>query len=104
MTNKNRQTSHANWKWENKLTPYLFLSSYIYNVKYILRSAEHEVLTYIQLNLNKLNITHDNFPFARSRSLSLLSLKFCICFDFRILISQKRNLGKIRSGEKEVSS
>ena len=30
----------------------------IYSVRYLLRSGEHEVLRYIQLNLNKLNITH----------------------------------------------
>ena len=30
----------------------------IYSVRYILRSVEHEVLRYIQIKLNKLNITH----------------------------------------------
>ena len=35
---------------------YLLLS--IYSVRNILRSDEYQVLRYIQLNLNKLNITH----------------------------------------------
>ena len=30
----------------------------IYSVRYILRSVKHEVLRYVQLNLNKLNTTH----------------------------------------------
>ena len=38
-------------------TLYLLLLSY-YSVRYILRSVEHELLRYIQLHLNKLNITH----------------------------------------------
>ena len=37
---------------------YIYSYQVIYSVRYILRSGEHEVLRYIQLNLNKLNITH----------------------------------------------
>ena len=54
MANKNRQTPHANQKWENNLTTHLLL----YSARYILRSGEQEILRYIQLNLKKLNITH----------------------------------------------
>ena len=70
MSNKNRQTPHANQKRENNLTLYLLLSIYIYiyivyiyiyiytySVKYTLRSVEHKVLRYILLSLNKLNIS-----------------------------------------------
>ena len=55
MSNKNRQTPHANQKRENNLALYLLLSIYIYI--YTLRSVEHNVLRHIPLNLNKLNIT-----------------------------------------------
>ena len=44
----------------------------------------------------------NNFPFARRLRLPLLTLQFCFCFDFRVLISQKKNPGKIQSGEKKV--
>ena len=61
MSNKNRQTPHANQKRENNLALYLLLSIYIYSVIYIyiytLRFVEHKLLRYIPLNLNKLNIT-----------------------------------------------
>ena len=35
----------------------IYIYIYIYSVKYTLRSVEHKVLQYIQLNVNKLNIT-----------------------------------------------
>ena len=54
MSNKNRQTPHANQKRENNLALYLLLSK---RYLYTLRSVEHKVLRYIPLNLNKLNIT-----------------------------------------------
>ena len=54
MTNKNRQTPNANQKI---ILHYIHSYQVMYSVRYILRSCEHEVLRYIQLNLNKLNIT-----------------------------------------------
>ena len=45
----------------------------------------------------------NNSPFARGLSLSLPTLQLCSCFGFRVLISQKKNHGKIRNGEKKVS-
>ena len=58
MSNKNRQTPHANQRRENNLALYLLLSIYVYIALYIyMRSVEHKVLQYIPLNLNKLNIT-----------------------------------------------
>ena len=58
MSNKNRQTPHANQRRENNLALYLPLSIYVYIALYIyMRSVEHKVLQYIPLNLNKLNIT-----------------------------------------------
>ena len=57
MSNKNRQTPHANQKRENTLALYLLSSIYIALYIYTLRNVEHKVLRYILLNLNKLNIT-----------------------------------------------
>ena len=54
MTNKNRQTPNANQKI---ILHYIHSYQVMYSIRYILRSCEHEVLRYIQLNLNKLNIT-----------------------------------------------
>ena len=54
MTNKNRQTPNANQKI---ILHYIHSYQVMYSIWYILRSCEHEVLRYIQLNLNKLNIT-----------------------------------------------
>ena len=75
MSDKNKETPHANQKPENNLTLYLLLSIYIYiymsyiyiyiymciyiyiySVNYTLRSVEHKVLRYIPLNSNKLKI------------------------------------------------
>ena len=44
----------------------------------------------------------NNFPFETQFIPPTLQL--CYCFGFRILISQKRNHGKFRSGEKKVRS
>ena len=57
MSNKYRQTPHANQKRENNLALYLLSSIYIALYIYTLRNVEHKVLRYILLNLNKLNIT-----------------------------------------------
>ena len=54
MANKNRQTPNANQKI---ILHYIHSYQVMYSIRYILRSCEHEVLRYIQLNLNKLNIT-----------------------------------------------
>ena len=54
MTNKNRQTPNTNQKI---ILHYIHSYQVMYSIRYILRSCEHEVLRYIQLNLNKLNIT-----------------------------------------------
>ena len=37
---------------------YIYSYQVLYSFRYIRRSAEDEVLRYIQLNLNKLNLTH----------------------------------------------
>ena len=37
---------------------YIYSCQVTYSVSYSLRSGEHEVLNYIQLNLNKINIAH----------------------------------------------
>ena len=42
---------------ENRRTP-IYPYQIIYSARYIPRSVEHEVLRYIQLNLNKLNTSH----------------------------------------------
>ena len=42
---------------EKIILHYIYPCEVIYSVRYNLRSVEHDVLRYIQLNLNKLNLT-----------------------------------------------
>ena len=52
MTNKDRLTLHTDQKLRHDLALYVsLLKSYIYSARFILNSAEHEVLRFIQLNI-----------------------------------------------------
>ena len=52
MTNKNRLTPHTDQKERHDLALYLsLLQSHMHRARFILKSGEHEVLRFIQLNI-----------------------------------------------------
>ena len=56
MTNKNRPNVILT-RNEKMIEHYIYSYQVIDSIRYLLGSVEHELLRYIQLNLNKLNIT-----------------------------------------------
>ena len=53
ITNKNRLTPYTDQKRRHELALYLWLlKSYMDSAKFILNSGEHELLGFIQLNIN----------------------------------------------------